>query len=103
MTEEFFALCKVDTQDLVPLPSSKSTIGFHWVYKIKTKSDNSIEQYKMRLVVKGFFQQYGKDYEETFAFVTKMIAICTLIVVVSSRQWHISHMDVKNTFLNSDL
>ena len=43
------------------------------------------------------------DYNETFAPVTKMTTICTLIVIASVRQWHISKMDVNNAFLNRDL
>lgn len=54
MNEELSALQKTDTWDLVPLPSSTSTIGSRWVYKIKIKFDGSIERYKARLVAKGF-------------------------------------------------
>ena len=43
------------------------------------------------------------DYEKTFALITKMTTVHTLIVVASIRQWHISQMDVKNVFLNGDL
>ena len=103
MNEELSALQKTNTWDLVPLPSSKSAIGSRWVYKIKTKSDGSVERYKARLVAKGFSQQYGMDYEETFAPVAKMTTVRTLIAVASVRQWHISQMDVKNAFLNGDL
>ena len=46
MTKELFVLRKTDTQNLVPLPPGKSVIGSHWVYKIKTKFDDSIESYK---------------------------------------------------------
>ncbi|KAL5734666.1 hypothetical protein ACOSP7_032527 [Xanthoceras sorbifolium] len=103
MNEELSALHKTDTWDLVPLLPSKSTVGSRWVYKIKTKFDGSVERYKARLVAKGFSQQYGMDYEETFAPVVKMTTVRTLIAVASIRQWHISQMDVKNAFLNSDL
>ncbi|CAJ2675738.1 unnamed protein product [Trifolium pratense] len=103
MTEELSALHKTDTWELVPLPLGKRAIGSRWVYKIKTKSDGSVERYKARLVARGFSQQYGMDYEETFAPVAKMTTIRTLIAVASVRQWHISQMDVKNAFLNGDL
>jgi hypothetical protein len=86
MDKELSALHKTDTWNLVPLPPSKSVVGCRWVYKIKTNSDGSIERYKARLVVKGYSQQYGMDYEETFAPIAKMTTIHTLIVVTSIRQ-----------------
>jgi len=66
MDEELFTLRKTDTWDLVPLPPSKSVVGCRWVYKIKTNSNGFIERYKTRLVAKGYSQQYGMNYEETF-------------------------------------
>ena len=51
------------------LPSGKSAIGCKWVYKIKTRSNGTIDHYKACLVAKGFTQEYEIDYEETFALV----------------------------------
>jgi len=90
--EELSALHKTDTWDLVSLPPGKSVVGCRWVYKIKTNSDGSIERYKARLVAKEYSQQYGMDYEETFAPVAKMATIHTLITVVLIHQWHISQL-----------
>jgi hypothetical protein len=53
------------------------------VYKIKINSDGFIERYKARLVAKGYSQQYGMDYEKTFALVEKMTTVRTLIVIAS--------------------
>ncbi|XP_075489641.1 uncharacterized protein LOC142528475 [Primulina tabacum] len=101
--EELTALHQTHTWDLVLLPPRKHTIGSRWVYKIKTKSDGSIERYKARLVAKGYSQKHGMDYEETFAPVAKMTTVHTLTVVASVCRWKISQMDVKNAFLNGDL
>ena len=103
MTEELDALSRNRTWDLVDLPPDKSIVGYKWVFKIKTRSDGSIERYKARLVVKGFIQEYGIDYEETFTLVASLSSVCTLLAVAASHQWNLFQMDVKNAFLNRDL
>uniref|UniRef100_A0A2N9EL95 Reverse transcriptase Ty1/copia-type domain-containing protein n=1 Tax=Fagus sylvatica TaxID=28930 RepID=A0A2N9EL95_FAGSY len=91
------------TWDLVDLPAGKSAIGCKWVYKIKTRSDGTVDRYKARLVAKGFTQEYGIDYEETFAPVARLSSVRTLIAVSASRHWPLFQMDVKNAFLNGEL
>ena len=67
MKQEFDALHANNTWELVKMPKEKNVIGCRWVYKIKHKADGSIERYKARLVVKGYTQQVGIDYNETFS------------------------------------
>ena len=97
------ALHKTRTWDLVDLPSRKSTIDCKWVYKIKTQSEGIVDRYKARLVARGFTQEYGIDYEETFAPMARLSSIRTLIVISTARKWPLFQIDVKNAFLNGEL
>lgn len=103
MIDELQALDETHTWDLVDLPLNKKAMGCKWVYKIKTRSDGSVERYKARLVAKGYTQEYGVDYEETFAPVARLTSVRSLIVVSVVRKWSLFQMDVKNAFLNGEL
>ena len=103
MKVELDALHKTGTWDLVDLPSGKLTIDCKWVYKIKTRSDGTVDHYKARLVARGFTQEYGIDYEETFTPVARLSSVKTLITLSAARKWPLFQMDVKNVFLNGEL
>ena len=103
MKEELDALSKNHTWDLVTLFLGKSVVGCKWIYKIKTRFDGSIERYKACLVAKGFTQEYGIDYEETFAPVARISSIRALLAITVASKWDLFLMDVKNAFLNGDL
>ena len=103
MNEELDALHKNNTWDMVDLPPGQSIVGCRWVYKIKTKADGFVERYKACLVAKGFTQEYGIDYVETFAPVARLTSVKCLIVMAAVRRWPLYQMDVKNAFLNGDL
>ena len=74
-------------------------VGCEWIYKIKTRSDGSIEHYKTCLVVKGFTQEYGIDYEQTFAPITRILYVRSLLAIVAASKWDLFQMDIKNAFL----
>jgi hypothetical protein len=89
----------IHTWDLLPFPFGKRAIGSRWFYNIKIKSDGSIERYKALLVAKGYSQEYGIDYEETFVTVAEMKTARSLIAVAASFQWKISQNGCQECFL----
>ncbi|CAA2992831.1 retrovirus-related Pol poly from transposon TNT 1-94 [Olea europaea subsp. europaea] len=103
MANELRALKDNDTWDVVHCPGNVKAIGCKWVYSIKLWSDGTVDRYKARLVAFGNRQEYGIDYEETFAAVTKMTTVRTVISIVASQGWPLHQMDVKNVFLRGNL
>ena len=91
------------TWTLEDLPQGKKAIGCQWVFRIKHRSNGSIERYKARLVVLGNRQIEGVDYGETFAPVVKMTTVRSFLSIVSARNWEVHQMDVHNAFLHGDL
>jgi hypothetical protein len=73
------------------------------VYSINLYSDGTLNHYKARLVALGNRQEYGMDYEETFAPFTKITTVRTIIVIAASQGWPLHQMDIKNVFLHGDL
>jgi hypothetical protein len=103
MATEHESLIKNQTWDLTALPPGKKPIGRKWVYKVKYKADGTLDKYIAQLVAKGFSQQEGIDYEETFAPTTKMSTIRLVLAMAAQFGWKVHQMDVKSAFLNGDL
>jgi hypothetical protein len=74
-------------------------IGCKWVYKRKVNPDGST-RYKARLVIKGYEQKEGIDYDETYAPVSKMATFRLLLAMAAQYGWDVDHMDVVTAFLN---
>ncbi|GJS10184.1 retrotransposon protein, putative, ty1-copia subclass [Tanacetum coccineum] len=89
--------------DLVELPPNGKTVGSKWLFKKKTDMDGAVHSYKARLVVKGYTQTPGIDYEETFSHVADIRAIRILIAIAAYYDYEIWQMDVKTVFLNGYL
>ena len=60
-------------------------------------------RYKARVVAKGFTQEHGIDYEETFSPVTRYESIRYLLAHATLEYWEIEAMDVKTVYLYSKL
>lgn len=81
MQDENDALIKTNTWSLVLYNPKYNLIGCTWVYRVKHKSDDSIDRFKTRLVAKGFNQQEGIDFIETFSPIVKPATICLILAV----------------------
>jgi hypothetical protein len=103
MAEEYQALIDNDTWRLVPRPPGANVVSGKWIFKHKYHSDGTLARHKARWVVRGFSQQHGIDYDETFSPVVKHPTIRTVLSIAASRSWPIRQLDVKNAFLHGHL
>ena len=75
MAEELQTLGDNHIWDDVQCPPNVKVVDCKWIYLIKLRSDGTLDRYKVRLVVFGNKQEYGVDYEKTFAPVSKMTTV----------------------------
>jgi hypothetical protein len=103
MKDEYDALLQNNTWQLVPHPSNTNIVSGKWVFRHKFNSDGSLAHYKARWVCRGYSQQHGIDYDETFSPVVKLNTIHTVLSIAVSSSWPIHQLDVKNAFLHGSL
>ena len=79
MEEEIDQIKKNETWSLVLRPDDKNVIGTKWVFINKLDENGEITRNKARLVCKGYAQEEGLDYGETFAPIARMEGVRTLL------------------------
>ena len=84
MKDEYDALLQNNTWQLVPRPSNTNIVSGKWVFRHKFNSDGSLARYKARWVCRGYSQQHGIDYDETFSPVVKPSTIRIVLSIAFS-------------------
>jgi ATP-binding cassette subfamily B (MDR/TAP) protein 1 len=87
----------------VKLPKGKRALKNKWVFRLKIDEHCSRPRYKARLVMKGFGQKKGIDFEEIFSPMVKMSSIRVVLGLAASLNLEVEQLDVKTAFLHGDL
>lgn len=75
MDQEIKSIQKNNTWELTSLTKGQRAIRVKWVYNAKKNSKGEVEKYKARLVMKGYKQRVGIDYDEVFTPTTRLETI----------------------------
>lgn len=103
MNKEMNSIRIANVFTLVPSPPGKTAIDLKWLFKIKRKQDGSIDRFKARLVARGFMQEYGRDYSDTYAPVASYTTIRILLAFAVKNGAYVFAGDAETAFLNGDL
>jgi hypothetical protein len=108
---EWEVMCKAEhcafehmgVYEVVPHPKGRKVVGRKWVFRIKRGPNGEIQKYKACVVVQGFTQIEGVDYNETFAPVAKFASLRAILAIAAECDLEVQQMDVKSAYLNREL
>jgi hypothetical protein len=99
---EMKAIIANNTWVLTDLPSDFKALPLKWVCRTKRDANNVFEKYKARIVVRGYAQEAGLDFDKTFAPVVRIESVRTIFTIAAALNLYIQHVDCKNAFLNGN-
>jgi hypothetical protein len=102
MQEELNNFKRNKMWSLVERPK-QNIVGTKWMFCSKQDEHGVVTRNKARLVVKGYSQIEGLNFEETFALVARLESIHILLVYVTHHDFKLYQIDVKNAFLNGPI
>nr|GFD16716.1 retrovirus-related Pol polyprotein from transposon TNT 1-94 [Tanacetum cinerariifolium] len=103
MQEELLQFKRMDVWALVSAPDNISPLTLKWIFKNKHDEEQTVIRNKSRLVVRGYRQEEGLDFEESFASIARMEAIRIFLAYVVHKSFIVFQMDVKTAFLHGSL
>nr|GFA88787.1 retrovirus-related Pol polyprotein from transposon TNT 1-94 [Tanacetum cinerariifolium] len=99
MQEELNEFERLEVWELVPRPDKVMVITLKWIYKVNLDELGGILKNKARLVARGYRQEEGIDFEESFA----PVAIRIFLAYAAHKNMVVYQMDVKTAFFNGNL
>nr|GEV37255.1 hypothetical protein [Tanacetum cinerariifolium] len=103
MQEELNEFERIEVWELVPRPDKVMVITLKWIYKVKLNELGGILKNKDRLVARGYRQEEGIDFEESFALVSRLEDIWIFLAYATHKNIVVYQMDIKTVFLNGNL
>ena len=103
MIKELDQLCTNGTWEEAISPPGAKVVSTRWVFKIKYNSLGELDKFKARLVARGFTQQYGVDFSETYSTVLKMASARFLITLGAQWGCKVRHGDAPNAYLRAPI
>nr|GEW18268.1 integrase, catalytic region, zinc finger, CCHC-type, peptidase aspartic, catalytic [Tanacetum cinerariifolium] len=100
MQEDLNEFEHLEVWELVPRPDQVMVITLKWIYKVKLDELGGILKNTARLVARGYRQEEGIDFEESFAPVARLEATRIFLAYVAHKNMVVYQMDVKTAFLN---
>ncbi|GKF84203.1 retrovirus-related pol polyprotein from transposon TNT 1-94, partial [Tanacetum coccineum] len=103
MQDELNQFKPLDVWELVECPIGRNIIAVKWIWENETDAENMVIRNKSCLVAKGYGQEEGINFEESFAPVTRLEAVRIFVAYAAHKNFPIYQMDVKTAFLNCPL
>ncbi|GJS16287.1 retrovirus-related pol polyprotein from transposon TNT 1-94 [Tanacetum coccineum] len=101
--DEIYEFDRIDIWELVPPPDYAKIIALKWIYKVKLDEYGDVLKNKARVVAKGFRQEEGLDFKESFAPISKLEAIKIFHANAANKNMTVYQIDIKTAFLNGEL
>lgn len=101
--DELNSIKEHNVYTLVTPPSSSRILESRWVFVKKYNENGQVDKYKARLVVKGYNQILGIDFQDTFSPVTTYTTIRILLALAAQYKMIVKQLDVKTAFLHGNI
>ena len=86
------------------IPQNVILVDTKWVYDVKKDASGTITRYRARKVGRGFTQEYGLNYHETFSQMARSeLWRILLTIAINTPGWTVRQWDVKAAYLQANL